>query len=475
MPFRSFNEFTAVEPIPTDYLVGFRPLGGEFKVDFYTLSRIISGGLTLSPNVLYVTLSGNDTAYRGLAENEAFRTIKRACYEASRNPSTKYTVFVRSGEYYEENPIYVPPNTSLIGDNLRRVNVYPKNPNYDILWVTNADYVWGFTFRNHLAPGAAVAFPQRDKTRPDFKKAFYFTSLSATQPTELQRTVFTSPYIQGCSSITRSSPTGADNAGAGCMIDGSLVNGYLRSMVMDSYTQFNEGGKGIHIFNNGYAQLVSTFTICCTYGVLCESGGQCDVNTSNCSFGNYGLAAKGRSPTWVLSGQLVSDANVGTDSFTIYQAVSTSLAITPAQGLIFQLSGDVTDTYYLASSAIKIADNTYKIFIEPPTVLNTNYPADRVVYFYIRSNILASAITFEYIGTGTDLTKSLPILGGQTRPDNEVVSEAPGVVFFTATNQSGDFRVGPGFTIKQATGTIEGQTFQRSIFSLVTPFTLAIE
>ena len=88
---------------------------------------------------------------------------------------------------------------------------------------------------------------------------------------------------------------------------------------------------------------------------------------------------------------------------------------------------------------------------------------------------MASAITFEYIGTGTDLTKSLSILGGQTKVENEAVEEAPGVVFFTATNQSGDFRVGQGFTIKQSTGTIEGQTFQRSIFSLVTPFTLAIE
>jgi len=475
MPFRSFNEFTSVEPIPTDYLVGFRPLGGEFKVDFYTLSRIISGGLTLSPNVLYVTLSGNDVAYRGIAENEAFRTIKRACFEASRNPSTRYTIFVRSGDYYEENPVYVPPNTSLIGDNLRRVSVYPNNPTYDILWVTNADYVWGFTFRGHQAPGAAVAFPQRDVNRLDYKRAFLSTGLSATPPTELQRTVFTSPYIQGCSSITRSSPAGADNAGAGCKIDGSLVNGYLRSMVMDSYTQFNEGGIGIHIFNNGYAQLVSTFTICCTYGVLCEAGGQCDVNTSNCSFGNYGLAAKGRSPTWVLSGRLVSNTDRGVDNFTIYQAVSTNIAITPAQGLVFQLSGDNTDTYYIVSSAVKTADSTYKIFIEPPTVINADYPADRVVYFYIRSNILASAITFEYIGTGTDLTKSLPILGGQTKPENEVVDEAPGLVFFTATNQSGDFRVGQGFTIKQATGTIEGQTFQRSIFSLVTPFTLAIE
>lgn len=471
MPFRSFSEFAQIEPIPTDYLVGFRPLGGEFKVDFFTLSKIISGGLTVSPNVLYVTLSGNDTTFRGIAENEAFRTIKRACYEASTRPGDRYTIFVRSGDYYEINPIYVPPNTSIIGDNLRRTNVYPTTPTYDLFWVSNADYIYGFTFRGHRDPAAAIAFPQRDVTRDDYKRAFFTKGLSATQPTEFQRTIFTSPYIQGSSSITRSVPTGANNAGAGCRIDGSLVNGYLRSMVMDSFTQFNEGGIGIHIINNGYAQLVSTFTICCTYGVLCESGGGCDVNTSNCSFGNYGLASKGKSPLHVLSGRLVSPITLNADSFTIKDCVSTNLAITPALGLVFNLSGD--DTLYVVNSAVKVGTDRYLIY--PDTTIKTTYPTNRVVYFYIRSNILASAITFEYIGTGTDLTKSLPILGGQTNVENEVYQEAPGVVFYTATNQSGDFKIGTGLTIRQATGTIEGQTFQRSIFSLVTPFTLAIE
>jgi hypothetical protein len=475
MPFRSFNEFAALEPVPTDYLVGFRPLAGEFKVDFYTLSKIISGGLTISPNILYVSLSGSDTAYRGIAENEAFRTIKRACFEAAKSPANKYTVFIRSGDYYEENPVYVPPNTSLIGDNLRRVNIYPNNPTYDILWVSNADYIYGFTFRGHLYPSAAVAFPQRDVTKPDYRKAFFTPGLSATQPSEAQRFVVTSPYIQGSSSIARSTPTGANNAGAGCRIDGSLVNGYLRSMVMDSYTQFNEGGIGIHIINNGYAQLVSTFTICCTHGILCESGGGCDINTSNCSFGNYGLVSKGKSPMFVLSGRLLNPVIAGNDSITINQAVSTNLAISPALGLIFSLSGDTTNTLYIVGSAVKTGTNLYNIYIDPPTTLNRSFEAGRVVYFYIRSNILASAITFEYIGTGTDLTKSLPILGGQTNVDNEVVQEYPGVVFYTATNQSGDFKIGSGLTIRQATGTIEGQTFQRSIFSLVTPFTLAIE
>ena len=110
-----------------------------------------------------------------------------------------------------------------------------------------------------------------------------------------------------------------------------------------------------------------------------------------------------------------------------------------------------------------------------PTTFNSIIPAGSKVDFYIRSNILASAITFEYVGSGTTLSRSLPTLGGQTIRENEAVFDDNGVVFFTATNESGDFRVGSDFTIKQATGTIEGRTFQRSIFSLVTPFVLSIE
>lgn len=474
MPFRSFNDFAPLEPIPTDFLVGFRPLVGEFKVNFFTISKIISGGLTTTPNNLYVTMSGNDIEFRGLGENEPFRTIKRACQEASKFPTRKYTIFVRSGDYVEQNPIYVPPNTSIIGDNLRRVNVYPATPTYDLFWVTNADYLWGMTFRGHRSPAAAVAFPNLDSLQPQYNLAFKYPGLSATPPSS-PPFITTSPYVQGCSSITGSSTPGAEDAGCGVRIDGSLVRGYLRSIVMDSYTQFNEGGIGVHITNNGYAQLVSIFTIACTYGVLCESGGSCDVNTSNCSFGNYGLAAFGKSPFPVLSGTLFDGLSADADKLTVHNVAPTILATTPALGMIFQVQGDTTSTRYIVQSAAKVGTNSYDIYIEPPDTINEAAPAGRQVYFYIRSSILASAITLEYVGTGTTLVSALPILGGQTKTENEAVESDGGVVFFTATNQSGDFRVGQGFTIRQATGTIEGQTFQRSIFSLVTPFVLAIE
>tara|TARA_B100001079_G_scaffold164490_1_gene141169 strand:- start:4166 stop:5323 length:1158 start_codon:yes stop_codon:yes gene_type:complete len=67
----------------------------------------------------------------------------------------------------------------------------------------------------------------------------------------------------------------------------------IKSFVCDSFTQYNENGIGVSLTNNGYAQLVSIFTIGCDIGIFCSSGGQCDLTNSNSSFGNKGLVADG--------------------------------------------------------------------------------------------------------------------------------------------------------------------------------------
>ena len=73
----------------------------------------------------------------------------------------------------------------------------------------------------------------------------------------------------------------------------SIPGNDLKSMVCDSFTQYNENGIGVSITNNAYAQLVSIFTINCDIGIYVDSGGSCDLTNSNSSFGNYGLYAVG--------------------------------------------------------------------------------------------------------------------------------------------------------------------------------------
>jgi hypothetical protein len=87
----------------------------------------IIGGAVPGPevtNVMYVTMDGNDsnTGF-GEGSNQAKRSIKSAVEAAQEGT----TIFVRSGEYYEDNPIRLPPKVSIIGDNLRRTILRPLN------------------------------------------------------------------------------------------------------------------------------------------------------------------------------------------------------------------------------------------------------------------------------------------------------------------------------------------------------------
>jgi len=97
------------------------------------------------------------------------------------------------------------------------------------------------------------------------------------------------------------------------------------------------------------------------------------------------------------------------------------------------------------------------------------------VEFFTRSAIIASAHTFEYVGAGIVPATDLPQYGGIPKPENEVKTVNGGVVTFTSTDQKGNFRVGKGFTVNQATGTVSGDDFYRSLFAIMTPYILALQ
>jgi hypothetical protein len=199
------------------------------------------------------------------AEDEGMWTIQP--------PSYKTTIFVNPGVYWEDNPIDLPPNTVVTGDSLRGITVNAMNRTLDLFHVNNACGLSFMTFSNHLAPSYAVSFPKKNK-----------------QGTA--GIISRSPYIQQCTSIT--------TTGGGMLVDGAITEGF-KSMVLDSYTQYNQGGPGVKIINNGYAQLVSLFTISCSTGIECTTGGQCDLTNSNSSLGDFGLVADGLGETEIVA------------------------------------------------------------------------------------------------------------------------------------------------------------------------------
>ena len=79
------------------------------------------------------------------------------------------------------------------------------------------------------------------------------------------------------------------------------------------FNQYNSGGIGVTVSNNGEAQLVSLFTQCNVTGITAVSGGQLDITGSNSSYGTRGLVASGVG-TVVQSGAV---AQVGVENDNI--------------------------------------------------------------------------------------------------------------------------------------------------------------
>lgn len=100
---------------------------------------------------------------------------------------------------------------------------------------------------------------------------------------------------------------------------------------------------------------------------------------------------------------------------------------------------------------------------------------DTKLYFYQKSSLAASGQTFEFVGSGTSVFTALPRAGGDILQANETVSSNGGIVYFTSTDQFGNFRIGEDLLINFNTGTLSGRAFTRSLFAQITPFVLALD
>ena len=564
----------------------------------------LGAGSTVT-NILYVTRDGSDTN-TGRRLGDAKATIAGAVAVAT----TSTVIRVAPGSYVENNPITLPNQVSIVGDSLREVSISLQNQG-DLFYVGNGNYISNMSFVGAANTGAIFSF---NPNIPVYNNQ--------------------SPYIQNCTNFIPNS--------IGMRIDGRHSIGPTKSMVLDSYTQYNQGGIGISITNEGYAQLVSLFTICNDVAVYCGSGGACDLTNSNSSFGNYGLVGDGVGPS-KYTGIITSYASANSDTFVlnlttptlnVSNAVYTNTtgvttittssphnfnvgmgvsisglqftctgigetAIYPSgdKGYIFEIASipsstsfsinvgvsTTPDQVYVSGGTVKnnivrpydgqavyldglfytlnrvvvgsggtgytttptvtisppstswgvqaqavavisngsitgfeIVSNgrgytsTPTVVIDSPNVgintatataqllqtyytiksstpisagictitLNDNVPyavgVGTTVPFFKQSRVLASGHSFEYIGSGVTISSALPSTGGVPIQDNETDARNGGLVVFTSTDQSGNFRIGDGVAINQNTGTISGTFYSKSLFSTMTPFILAL-
>ena len=271
----------------------------------YRLSSVGTGVSWRPPgvettNILYVTKDGNDNN-SGLLEGDAKATIGGAAAVALDGD----TIYVRPGVYFENNPVGLRTDVSVSGQDLRLVTVVPNNVNDDIFHVRRGCLVENLNFAAanfgvlHEGCGC-LAFPpiQADIDAGD-AQATRTGYIGPGPANEGPSGRWRSPYARNCTNfITGSIGLKIDGRYADASYSGTNNLGQdLRSMVCDSFTQYNEAGIGVSVTNKAYAQLVSIFTINSHIGIFAGGGGQCDLTNSNSSFGDFGLVADGTSGT----------------------------------------------------------------------------------------------------------------------------------------------------------------------------------
>ena len=601
-------------------------IGSVLGADDGDLTWVGAGASTL--NIIFVSEDGLDTN-DGRRPSTAKRTVKAAAAIAVNGD----VIRVSGGVYQENNPISLPQNVSVDGDDLRNTKIIPTNTGQDLFHVDNGCLIQNCSFVGAANTGAMVAYhPPRELlnvfdsavagavhvqsfeastlnvtgfdyssksgvatvtvganhgltagvtqigfrtesiglkcSTDNFNKAkFYprvgkdpyvgtFISIASTTATtftsnigvagigsEYVGFITQSPYVRNCTNFVPDS--------IGMTINGDRARG-LKSMVVASYTQYNENGIGVSITNNGYGQLVSIFTICTDIGIYCGAGGQCALTNSNSSFGNKGLVAQGigtvgynatlasnavaEDNTFVLSGLgtfrpysgqvlYVGELFQDVDTVTVTNAGS---GYTSAQPPVVTISnpsgpggiaadgvavisgfGSVTGVNLIANGRQYRESDSVTVTIAPPTsgVTATASATLAPAYYTINSAttpsagistvtvdqtipaaigigstvpiarqslILASSHSFEYIGTGVTIAQARPSQGGVTIPENQVISLDGGKVVHTSTDERGNFLIGDDFIINQQTGTIAGDSFNKSIQATLTPLIIAL-
>ena len=563
---------------------------GEVGKDYRLAS--VGTGVSWRPSgvetkkTIWVSKSGDDTN-SGLLEGDAKATVGAAASVAAEGDTIK----IRPGRYVENNPIGLRTDVSVTGEDLRLVSIVPNYVHDDVFHVRRGCLIENLNFQglNGTATGhdggGCVAFPPTVGDGTSARTGY----LEPGPATEGSSGRWRSPYVRNCTNFLTGSigmKINGDHATSADPDSGSD----LKSMVCDSFTQYNEAGIGVSLTNDSYAQLVSIFTINCDIAIYADTGGQCDLTNSNSSFGNFGLVAVGLGSTQYTgvtsntntSGNIITsnppeidkivaagvtdaegDPQRPFDGQALYFKIDLSnypdtpgtgristpmkelseivaieganldgfsAASPPAvriidadtignpgggplgpQGIVAEGSatvdetGRITEFNVIASGRnyldtqnliVDVGGNTaiataitepiyFTVLQSTPnvggiTTITFNefipyevFPDDPFTLQRI-SRILTSSHSFEYVGTGTDINTSTPLVGGVPIKANEIRATKGAQIPFTSTDQKGNFDIGTGLQIDQVTSTIRGRDFSRAIQAEVTPLILAL-
>lgn len=126
------------------------PLLGDRSTNIATTEYVLNLATNDVGGRIYVSEQIGSDLNDGRSAVAPVKTIKRACQIASQSIGVKETVQVAGGDYKEDNPISIPPDCSIVGDNLRLVIVRPKNAGKHMFKFGDKNYITGITFRDGI-------------------------------------------------------------------------------------------------------------------------------------------------------------------------------------------------------------------------------------------------------------------------------------------------------------------------------------
>ena len=128
------------------------PLLGDRSDKIATTEYVLNLATNDVGGRIYVSEQIGSNLNDGRSAVAPVQTIKRAAQIAWSTPGIKETIIVAGGDYVEDNPISLPPDCSVVGDNLRLVIIRPQNPGKDIFKFGDKNYVTGVTYRDQVDP-----------------------------------------------------------------------------------------------------------------------------------------------------------------------------------------------------------------------------------------------------------------------------------------------------------------------------------
>ena len=126
------------------------PLLGDRSDKIATTEYVLNLATNDVGGRIYVSEQIGSDLNDGRSAVNPVRTIKKAAQLAWATVGVKETIIVSGGDYVEDNPISLPPDASVVGDNLRLVIIRPANPGKHIFKFGDKNYVTGVTYRDQI-------------------------------------------------------------------------------------------------------------------------------------------------------------------------------------------------------------------------------------------------------------------------------------------------------------------------------------